>query len=99
LHLGGFDNLVKARKHYAISLQHQCAAHNLRAVYGVLYACRALRAVRSSGGSASTTAVVGGDSSAIEAADRCVPCCFHVCAHPIFARCMTSLYVIVYSAF
>jgi hypothetical protein len=68
---GGFDSLVKARKHYAISLQHQCAAHNLRAVYGILYACRALRAV-SVAVPVRSTAVVGSDSSAIEAADRCV---------------------------
>mmetsp|Transcript_106073 Transcript_106073/g.208061 ORF Transcript_106073/g.208061 Transcript_106073/m.208061 type:complete len:300 (+) Transcript_106073:34-933(+) len=38
--IGGFDSLVRARKHYAISLQHQSAQHNLRAVYGILYTCR-----------------------------------------------------------
>ena len=37
---GGFGSLVRARKHYAISLQHQSAQHNLRAVYGILYTCR-----------------------------------------------------------
>uniref|UniRef100_A0A7S3M0G9 ER membrane protein complex subunit 2 n=1 Tax=Spumella elongata TaxID=89044 RepID=A0A7S3M0G9_9STRA len=36
--LGGFDNFVLARKHYAMSLQNQAAQHNLRALYGVLYA-------------------------------------------------------------
>ena len=38
LNVGGFDNFVLARKHYAMSLQNQAAQHNLRALYGVLYA-------------------------------------------------------------
>lgn len=42
--LGGFEYYVQARKHYALSLQNQSAQHNLRAVYGVLYASRAAAA-------------------------------------------------------
>jgi hypothetical protein len=42
---GGSDDLVRARKHYALSLQHQVAQHNLRAVYGIVYTCKAVAAL------------------------------------------------------
>jgi tetratricopeptide (TPR) repeat protein len=42
--IGGFDYSVLARKHYALSLIQQSAKHNLRALYGVIYACQAVAA-------------------------------------------------------
>lgn len=53
---------MRARKHYALSLQHQVAQHNLRAVYGLVYACRAV----------AEAAGAEGASEGSSAADRCV---------------------------
>lgn len=36
--LGGYENLVKSRKHYALSLDFQGPASNLRALYGIIKA-------------------------------------------------------------
>ena len=60
---GGFDSLLKARKHYASSLNLQCARLNLRAVYGLISSAKGLEAMavavsgQVSGGSA--VAVIG----------------------------------------
>lgn len=62
--IGGLDNLVRARKHYALSLQQQCAPHNLRSVYGLVYACRAIVAA------AEADQQQGSSSSSSSAADR-----------------------------
>lgn len=39
---GGADNLLCARKHFSISLSHQGAPFNLRAVYGLIASCKAI---------------------------------------------------------
>mmetsp|Transcript_2320 Transcript_2320/g.3655 ORF Transcript_2320/g.3655 Transcript_2320/m.3655 type:complete len:300 (+) Transcript_2320:107-1006(+) len=40
--IGNFESLLLARKHYSISLTHQAPLHNLRAIYGVIYACNSI---------------------------------------------------------
>ena len=40
--IGGIFNLVKARKHYAISLNHQAPNLNKRALYGLITTCQRL---------------------------------------------------------
>jgi hypothetical protein len=41
---------VLARKHYSISLTNQAPQHNLRALYGLIYACNAVAAAAKSKG-------------------------------------------------
>lgn len=53
---GGYDNFVLARKHYAMSLQSQAAQHNLRALYGVLYASRSAAQAAAEAGAADLSA-------------------------------------------
>jgi len=43
--LGGGENLVKARQYYSVSLTHQKAQNNSRALYGLLAACREIQAL------------------------------------------------------
>jgi hypothetical protein len=40
--LGGYDHLVLARKHYSSSLTMLAPEVNLRALYGLVYVCRAI---------------------------------------------------------
>ena len=40
--LGEFGNLLKARKHYTLSLNLQCGRLNLRALYGLIASAKAL---------------------------------------------------------
>ena len=61
---GGVESLVRARKQYAISLQHQSATHNLRAVYGVLYTSRALSDLYT------TTEIASSSSGSAAAVDK-----------------------------
>ena len=42
--LGEYDYFVLARKHYTISLTMLSPAVNLRALYGLIYACRSVAA-------------------------------------------------------
>ncbi|KAJ1381651.1 hypothetical protein B484DRAFT_460311, partial [Ochromonadaceae sp. CCMP2298] len=42
--VGDLDALVLSRKHYSISLTNQAPRHNLRALYGLIYACNAVAA-------------------------------------------------------
>jgi hypothetical protein len=39
---GGMEALVKARKHYSLSLANQTYKTNTRALYGMVMTCRAL---------------------------------------------------------
>lgn len=43
--LGGGENLVKARQYYSVSLNHQRAQNNSRALYGLLATCREIQAL------------------------------------------------------
>lgn len=47
--LGSYDNFVKARKHYALSLDYQGPASNLRALYGLIKTSKAVSSDANSG--------------------------------------------------
>jgi hypothetical protein len=43
-HTGGSENVLSSRKHYSISLNFQNAKLNVRALYGLLMCCKAIKA-------------------------------------------------------
>lgn len=47
-YLGEFGNLLKARKHYTLSLNLQCGRLNLRALYGLIASAKALEELNES---------------------------------------------------
>lgn len=65
--IGGVESLLRARKHYTMSLNYQSAESNYRALIGLIYTCQALAssASSSSSTSSSSSSSSSGSSSTI----------------------------------
>jgi tetratricopeptide (TPR) repeat protein len=62
--LGGHENFVYARKHYTMSVETQSGGNNLRAIYGMIAACKAVQQTSSSTATAVSSKSSSGSSGA-----------------------------------